>query len=186
MVGPDTVADSTVFAAGVAEFLAALQGVNADGGPPPGAHNFHRGGSLTTYDAETRNAVEKLASRIDAKAASELWEAAIRTAWDHAPVWVHGDVSSGNLLSRGGRLIGVIDFGNLAVGDPACDLSIAWAVFRGAARETFQSRLQYDAATWLRARAWTLWKALIVAAEITKTNAAEWTDPWPIIAEVLH
>jgi aminoglycoside phosphotransferase (APT) family kinase protein len=186
IVAPVAVADSAVFATGVAEFLTALQDVDADGGPPPGAHNFHRGGSLMTYDAQTRDAIERLGCRIDAKAAVQLWEAAGRTAWKDPPVWVHGDISIGNLLSRGGRLSGVIDFGNLAIGDPACDLWIAWSVFRGAARETFRSLLQYDPATWLRARAWTLWKALILAAGMTQTNAAEWTDPWPILDEVLY
>ncbi|MDD3006704.1 MAG: phosphotransferase [Candidatus Pacebacteria bacterium] len=41
------------------------------------------------------------------------------------PVWVYGDVSTGNLLVKNGQLKTVIDFGCSAVGDPACVLSIA-------------------------------------------------------------
>ena len=41
-------------------------------------------------------------------------------------VWFHGDVAAGNLLVRDGRLSAVIDFGTCGVGDPACDLVIAW------------------------------------------------------------
>lgn len=184
-VAPEEVANSKVFAAGVADFLVALQRIDAKGGPAPGAHNFHRGGSLTAYDAETRDALQHLEWRIDTKAATALWAAATRTAWTHCPVWIHGDISVGNLLSQDNRLIGVIDFGNLGVGDPACDLSIAWTVFRGESRKAFQSKLPYDPATWLRARAWTLWKALIIAADLTQTNAVEWRDPWTIIQQMM-
>jgi hypothetical protein len=122
----------------------------------------------------------------DALVVLGLWELALRTSWDRPPVWVHGDISVGNLLSHRGRLAGVLDFGSLAIGDPACDLSIAWTVFRGEAQRTFQAKLHFDAATWLRARAWALWKGLIVAAGLSQTNAAEWAEPFCIIDQVLR
>jgi aminoglycoside phosphotransferase (APT) family kinase protein len=184
-VEPAAVAQSAAFAADVAAFLARLQRVDAREGPPPGKHNFFRGGSLSIYESEVREAVRRLQGRIDGASVMGLWESAARTSWDRAPVWVHGDVSSGNLLSRRRRLAGVLDFGSLAVGDPACDLSIAWTVFRGAAREAFQRKLQLDAPTWLRARAWALWKGLIVAAGLSETNAAEWVEPLGVIDQIL-
>ena len=85
-----------------------------------------------------------------------------------------------------GRLSAVIDFGMLGVGDPACDLSIAWTLFSGESRETFRAMLPLDAGTWARGRAWTLWKASIVAAGLTGTNAAEAARPWRVIDEVLE
>lgn len=182
----ELIADSSAIAASVAGFLIALQSIDAAGGPRPGPHNFYRGGLLATYDAEARNAIQALKSRIDANAATETWEAATRTAWNHAPVWIHGDISLGNLLVQDGRLTGIIDFGMLGAGDPACDLSIAWTVFRGQSRKTFQAELRHDPATWLRGQAWALWKALIVAAEVTKTNALEWTDPLRVLDQVLR
>ena len=79
----------------------------------------------------------------------------------------------------------MIDFGMLGVGDPACDLPIAWALFRGESREVFLAMLSLDAGTWARGRRWTLWKALIAAAGLTDTNAVEAAEPWRIIDEVL-
>lgn len=184
-VEPSTVAHSSDFARDTAAFIAELQTIQTSGGPPPGPHNFFRGGPLSTYDSEVRKAVGQLEAQLDAPAVMELWKSALRTSWGRSPVWVHGDVSAGNLLSHRGRLTGVLDFGSLAIGDPACDLSIAWTVFRGEARRTFQTSLQFDAATWHRARAWALWKGLIVAAGLSETNAAEWTEPLFIIDQVL-
>jgi aminoglycoside phosphotransferase (APT) family kinase protein len=183
---PEAVTDSSDFAAGVAGFLVALQRIDSAGGPSPGPHNFYRGGSLTTYDAEVREAIGILQGRIDAKAATAIWEAALRTAWDHSPVWIHGDISVGNLLSQNGKLRAVIDFGMLGVGDPACDLSIAWTLFRGRSREVFRAMLPLDSGTWIRGRAWTLWKALIVEAGLSRTNAIEWAQSRHVIDEVLH
>jgi aminoglycoside phosphotransferase (APT) family kinase protein len=183
---PEVVADSNGFAAGVAGFLVALQRIDPTGGPSLGPHNFYRGGPLATYDAEVREAIGILERRIDTKAATAIWEAALRTAWDHSPVWIHGDMSVGNLLSQDGQLRAVIDFGMLGVGDPACDLSIAWTLFRGRSREVFRAMLPLDSGTWIRGRAWTLWKALVVEAGLSRTNAIEWAQPRRVIDELLH
>jgi aminoglycoside phosphotransferase (APT) family kinase protein len=93
-----------------------------------------------------------------------MWEAALAATWNGPPVWVHGDVAPGNLLVRGGRLAAVIDFGCSAVGDPACDLVIAWTYLDAPARAAFRDALPLDDATWTRAAGWALWKALIVLA----------------------
>jgi aminoglycoside phosphotransferase (APT) family kinase protein len=79
----------------------------------------------------------------------------------------------------------VIDFGQLAIGDPACDLAINWTLFHGKSRETFQSTLAFDKDTWARARGWTLWKALVVAAGFTNPNNTESSRCWRIIDAVL-
>lgn len=184
-VAPDRIGDLSEFARSLAQFLIALQRIDPTDGPLPGAHNFHRGGSLRTYDGETRQAIVALTDRLDVAAASEVWDAALATTWQRAPVWIHGDISPGNLLVRDGRLSAVIDFGMLGVGDPACDLSIAWTLFEGESREAFRAMLPLDAGAWARGRAWTLWKALIVAAGLTETNAVESARPWHVIDEVL-
>jgi aminoglycoside phosphotransferase (APT) family kinase protein len=162
--------DLSEFATALAAFLAALHRVDTEGGPPPGPHNFFRGGELRTYDAEspyspgTRKAIAALRHRIDARAATDVWEAGLDTTWRGAPVWVHGDVASTNLLVRQGQLSAVIDFGCSAVGDPASDLVIAWTFLSGESREAFRSGLQLDEATWARGRCWALWKALMILA----------------------
>ena len=55
------------------------------------------------------------------------------TSWNRPPVWFHGDVATGNLLIRDGRLAAVLDFGSSGVGDPACDTVIAWTFLSGTA-----------------------------------------------------
>jgi aminoglycoside phosphotransferase (APT) family kinase protein len=167
------------------EFLRALHRIEAAGGPEPGADNFHRGSDICVYGGELRRALVILEGRVDERAVTALWTSATRARWSRAPVWVHGDIAPGNLLERAGRLAGVIDFGNLAVGDPACDLAIAWTWLRGDARQDFRQALGLDEATWMRARAWALWKALVVAAGISPTTAIEYAAPLEVVERCL-
>jgi aminoglycoside phosphotransferase (APT) family kinase protein len=167
------VADLRQFAVDLAAFLRALQRIDASEGPPAGKHSFFRGGPLATYDAETREAIRALEGQVDASRARTVWEAALEASWAGPPVWIHGDVADGNLLVRDGRLSAVIDFGQLAVGDPACDLVIAWTLFEAESRTAFQAALPLDGATWARARGWALWKALIVLARRPGANHHE-------------
>jgi aminoglycoside phosphotransferase (APT) family kinase protein len=167
---PSRMADPVRFAADLAEFLEALQAIDAREGPPPGPHNFYRGGPVAIYDDETRRAISALAGRIDTAEVTDVWEAALAARWSGPPVWIHGDFAAGNLLVRDGALSAVIDFGCCAVGDPACDLAIAWTLLDGEAREAFRARLALDAGVWARGRGWTLWKALIVMAQLPDAN----------------
>ncbi len=173
------------FAEDLASFLNALRGVSAEGGPEPGSDNFYRGGKLAVYDEQARQAIATLGGQIDSATALSVWEAALATTWSGSPVWVHGDVALGNLLMRGGRLAAVIDFGQVCVGDPACDLAIAWTYFRAEDRRAFRARLALDSSTWQRGRAWALWKALVVAAGLVGTRAVEGQHAWQTIDEVL-
>lgn len=175
----------TDFAKSLADFLIAFHKIDFILGPKAGPHSFYRGGSLTHYDSETREALTLLKSKIDTRKALKLWEEALKTEWKKPPVWVHGDISSGNLLVQNGKLSAVIDFGQLAVGDPACDLSIAWTFFDRASRETFLSTLQLDEATLTRAKAWALWKALIVCAGLSDPNNKESQECSRIIDECM-
>ncbi|THK34960.1 aminoglycoside phosphotransferase family protein [Ensifer sp. MPMI2T] len=179
------VTDLSAFATTLAGFLMALQKVDATDGPPPGQHNFFRGGPLTVYDVETRRALLALEGKVDTDAARVVWEAALAATWHGAPVWFHGDVSSGNLLVEDGRLSAVIDFGTSGVGDPSCDLSVAWTFFHGESREVFRAALPLDRATWARGRGWTLWKALIVYAELPGTDSLEVERSRRVIEAVL-
>jgi aminoglycoside phosphotransferase (APT) family kinase protein len=156
----DRIADETQFAAGLALFLAALQIIDASDGPAPGMHNFWRGGPLAVYDEQTRESIDVLGDEINRDAVTEAWELALDTSWNRLPVWVHGDVAPSNLLVADGGLRAVIDFGCAAVGDPACDVVMAWTYFDGEGREAFRNGLSLDAATWARGRGWALGKAV--------------------------
>lgn len=169
----DRVADLAIFASDLAAFLTALYRCDTDGGPPAGPHSFNRGGPLLALDAQARQALESLSGVIDTTSAAAVWDAALAANAQAAPVWVHGDVTGANLLVVHGRLSAVIDFGCSAVGDPACDTTIAWTFFSGESRSTFTSQLLIDEPTWTRGRGWALWKALIeVAADLTRPGHA--------------
>jgi aminoglycoside phosphotransferase (APT) family kinase protein len=157
----DRITDVDRFATDLAEFLHALHGIDPVDGPPAGAHSHFRGGPVTTWDAQTRAAIVALDGQIDGDRALAVWSAALEAEWGGPPVWVHGDIAATNLLVVEGKLSAVIDFGCSAVGDPACDVPIAWTLFHGKNRRTFQDALGLDDATWARGRGWALWKALI-------------------------
>jgi aminoglycoside phosphotransferase (APT) family kinase protein len=179
------IADVPQFATDLGHFLVALKAIDATGGPSYGPHNFYRGGPLTTYDAETRESIAALDGRIDTDAVTAVWEDALSARWHGSPVWFHGDVAVGNLLVERGRLSAVIDFGTSGVGDPSCDVAIAWTLFEGESREAFRAALPVDDATWARGRGWTLWKALITVAALPGTNLREAQRSQRVIDEVL-
>ncbi|MCA2211250.1 aminoglycoside phosphotransferase family protein [Jidongwangia harbinensis] len=156
----DRIADPVRFARDLAGFLAALQRVDPADGPQPGTHNWFRGGTLRTYDSEVERALSALGGRVDAGRVREVWAGALDARWDGVDRWFHGDVAPGNLLLAGGRLAAVIDFGTCGVGDPACDLAVAWTLLTAEGRQAFRERLSVDDATWARGRGWALWKTL--------------------------
>jgi aminoglycoside phosphotransferase (APT) family kinase protein len=123
---------------------------------------------------------------VDTEAATAAWEAALRaSAWHRPPVWIHGDLSSGNPLTVRGRLSGVIDFGGLGVGDPACDLIVAWNLFSAETRDVFRAALQVDEATWARGRGGALSVSLINLPYCESTNPAIVASATHTIDEVL-
>lgn len=156
----DRISDPLRFALDLAAFLAALQSVEAVDGPRPGIHNWFRGGTLRTYHQDVDRALGELEGLVDEDLAREIWSDALDARWDGVDRWFHGDVAEGNLLLTDGRLTAVIDFGTCGVGDPACDLAIAWTLLTTEGRRAFRDRLSVDAGSWSRGRGWALWKAL--------------------------
>ncbi|MCG5435593.1 aminoglycoside phosphotransferase family protein [Micromonospora foliorum] len=163
--------DLSRFATDLAAFLRALRRVDATDGPAPGPHSAWRGGPLSTYDAETRAAIETHRDRVPVGVVTDIWQAALDATWTGPAVWFHGDVADGNLLVHDGRLAAVIDFGCSGVGDPACDTVIAWTLLHGPSRAAFRAALGLDDATWARGRGWALWKALITLDDRDPTKA---------------
>ena len=104
-------------------------------------------------------------------------------------------MTASNLLVLDGRLSAVVDFGSSAVGDPACDVAIAWTFFSAASREAFRETLGVDDATWARGRGWALWKAAITlrgaleaSSEAAETAGSRFGWRWSprrVIEEVL-
>ena len=157
----------------MARFIATLHGVDSAGGPLPGHHNSFRGVPLATRDAATRAAISNLRGTLDEGAMTAAWDATLNApVWNGPPVWIHGDLQAGNVLIQGGRLNAVIDFGCLGVGDPACDLIVAWNLFNAESREVLRAALKVDEATWKRGRGWALSVGLIALPYYEHSNPA--------------
>lgn len=156
----------------LAAFIVALRNIDATGGPRPSAANFGRGVPLAQRDAETRRWTEKARGLVDTAAVTAAWDEALAAPpWDGPPVWLHGDIAAGNLLVQDGRLSAVIDWGAAGVGDPACDLIVAWELFDAPTRALLRAELAIDDATWARGRGWALSTAIIALPYYQHTNA---------------
>jgi aminoglycoside phosphotransferase (APT) family kinase protein len=188
----EVIDDLTGFAAAVAEFLVQLRACDATGGPPPGQHNWWRGDPLDRYLGEARTALATVADELspaDVDTATAILDEAVASSWTRPPVWFHGDIAYGNLLVRDGHLAAVIDFGTSGIGDPACDVVLAWTLLRGTSRRAFADVLGLDGDTWARGRGWGLWKALITLAgsraSQTRADRASAADARRVIRELL-
>jgi len=178
--------DERAAAIAIAGFITALQRIDPTGGPEPGSHNFGRGVPLAKRDRYVRAALASLERELDAALVAAAWERALDAAvWTNAPLWIHGDLAPGNLLVRNGCITGVIDFGGLAVGDPACDLMVAWNFLTGDARAAFKTTLNPDEATWARGRGWALSMSVIALPYYLKTNPVIVENSRRTIAAVL-
>ena len=173
--------DSRQLAVDLASFLTALQRIDPTGGPPAG-----RGGPLATRDGPTRTAIDALRGEVDTDAVTAAWEAALEAPpWTHPPRWVHADLSPGNVLLVRQRLGAVIDFSLMGLGDPACDLPIAWNLLPEGVRDLFRTTLEVDDATWARGRGWALSIALIQLPYYRDTNPTLAASARHVIREVL-
>jgi len=183
------VADKREAARALAEFIGTLRQIDPTGGPEPGAHNSGRGVPLATRDGGVRRSLEALRVDLDARtleAAAAEWQAAIDApAWNRPGMWIHGDLHGGNMLVDGGRLSAVIDWGCLGVGDPACDLMVAWTFLDAPAREVFRAALDVDDSAWARSRGWALSMALIALPYYRDTNPGLVAISNAILKEVL-
>lgn len=133
-----------------------------------------RGVPLNTpiVDQETRKAISELNNDIDVPAVLTLWDQlSTKPAWQKSLVWIHGDFLPGNIIVNNHRLCAVIDFSDVGIGDPACDLVIAWSLFNSHSRNIFRDQLEnIDDDTWERGRGWALSIALIMLPYYKHTN----------------
>lgn len=146
----------------LAAFLAALH-QPAPAGAPKGRD---RGGPLAERAegfARGLAAATDLGLIPDPGAVRAVWEdAAAAPGWAGPAVWLHGDLHPANVLTAGGTFCGVIDFGDMCAGDPACDLAACWILLPGHAISRFHAASQPapDTATLRRARGWAILRAL--------------------------
>lgn len=183
----DRLADLRRVATDLAGFMAALQRIDTTGGPGPGEHNFFRGEALAERDEGVRASIASLQDEIDVGVVTAIWETALNAPeWDGPPMWIHGDLDSRNVLAAEGRLTAIIDWGSLGVGDPACDVMVAWKMLSADCRELFRAALAIGDATWERGRGWALSQALGALSYYTpETNPVLVREARRWLAEVL-
>jgi aminoglycoside phosphotransferase (APT) family kinase protein len=154
--------DAMQAARDLAGLIGAMQQIDPAGAPPG------RGKPLAEREESTRYWLARFNG--DPRVTTE-WERALSAPpWDGPPVWHHGDLDARNWLISDGRIRGVIDWGEVGVGDPACDVMVAWKLHSPAARDAFREALPTDDATWERARGWALSQAVAALAYYTPRN----------------
>jgi aminoglycoside phosphotransferase (APT) family kinase protein len=153
-------ADNAVWAPRLADALRALHVP----GPVDAPHNPMRGRPLSTRDDVMQPRLDAFGNRA---ALRDAWAAGLAASVGSEQVWIHGDLHPGNVLLADGTLAALIDFGDVTVGDPAYDLASSWMLFDAPGRETFRSATgsRYDDATWIRARAWAAYIALVLLTQ---------------------
>jgi aminoglycoside phosphotransferase (APT) family kinase protein len=146
----------------VADTLAALHRPAPDDAPV----NPFRGVALTTRNdlVEARLARLRSHPRIDAPRLAALWHDALAAPLAQERVWLHGDLHPRNVVVRGGRVVGLIDWGDLSGGDVATDLACAWTLIDSPVRRReLLDACGAPAAAVERARGWAVHLGLALA-----------------------
>jgi aminoglycoside phosphotransferase (APT) family kinase protein len=155
----------------LARFLTELRSAPVAGNTSVLARRSGRGVALVYSDAATRAAIAECEGLADTETLSAIWDNALATpVWQGAPVWLHGDLHVGNLLTTNGALSGVIDWGSFGMGDPAADLTVAWSMLDADCRAIFRAELDVDDDSWIRGRAWAISVAVIALPYYIETN----------------
>ncbi|HJQ03046.1 MAG TPA: aminoglycoside phosphotransferase family protein [Jatrophihabitans sp.] len=155
-------AAANALAADLAAFVTALHTVEVpDQAAADPNLRWYRGGPLSSIDASIRQYLEDCRRLpdlpLDVDGCLEVWAAAVELPLSNGiNCWLHADLVAENVLLRDDRLVAVLDFGGLTVGDPSVDLVVAWEVLEPEAREVFRECLDVDDMTWLRGRGWAL------------------------------
>jgi aminoglycoside phosphotransferase (APT) family kinase protein len=151
-----------------ADTLAAFLSVLHEAAPskaPVGRHG--RGGPLAASGGGVAHFLKLATDRgliANSDKVRDVWEdASTAPDWSGPATWIHADLHPANVLIRDGNFCGVIDFGDLCAGDPACDLGAAWLLLPDGALDRFYEGYLpgADQATKRRARGWGLLKALV-------------------------
>jgi aminoglycoside phosphotransferase (APT) family kinase protein len=128
--------------------------------PPEAPFNEFRSVPLSVREPFLLPRLERLKSSSDliTPGLEDLWQAAVAAPVDIDPTWIHGDLHARNVLSSGGAIAAVIDWGDMASGDKATDLASIWALLAepAARAEAIAALGPLSEATLLRAKGWAI------------------------------
>lgn len=175
--------DEVRLAQDLAAFVRAMRELDPDGAPVTAwPRPLHEEDELVRANLE----LLRDALGTDHGGALAIWEEALAAPrFGGRPVWIHGDLAPGNLLLRGGRLTGVLDFSAMGLGDPASEHRVAWNLLSSAAREVYRREVGADGATWARARGWVLLQALAQLPYYTARNPPLAASARHVVAELV-
>jgi aminoglycoside phosphotransferase (APT) family kinase protein len=166
----------------LAEFLRRLHHSAPDTAP----RNPVRGGPLAERIAAHQARALRLrgAAEVDSRAVRDVWERAVAAPIDVDATWIHGDLHPHNVLVDAARFSAVIDWGDMAAGDPATDLASIWMLFRREPdRRTAMSHYgPASPATWARARGW----AVLFGTLLADVGVADGTHYEALGARILR
>ena len=127
---------------------------------PEGAPtNPVRGVRLDTRRERFELCLDRLRGSCDliTPAIDRAWKDALAAPFTESTVWLHGDLHAQNVLSKNGKLAGVIDWGDMCIGDAAVDLCGVWTLLsQASARADALSRYAPDDALVARAIGWAI------------------------------
>jgi aminoglycoside phosphotransferase (APT) family kinase protein len=167
-----TLSDWPETARTLGKFVRSLREVESSGGRMSGSANGFRGSPLSTRDRWIRKCFESVSDIFELQAMRVAWEEALAApVWDKEPVWIHGDTHAANIIVRNGRVVGIIDFGLAALGDPACDLTLAWSFLPADSRTYFFEAVEVDDATLQRGKGWALYIGAIALSYYRDRNS---------------
>jgi aminoglycoside phosphotransferase (APT) family kinase protein len=119
---------------------------------------------------------------VDLDAVEAIWRRAVAVPDEARRVWIHADLHPFNVISLRGQFGGIIDWSDIAGGDPAVDLGFLQLLLSAAAMATaLESYGGVDSATLSRVRAIGLVKAATLAV-VRKENVA--AIGWRTLAEL--
>jgi aminoglycoside phosphotransferase (APT) family kinase protein len=180
------IANLTEAALTLGRFVTELRTIDTRDAPLQATDGFTRGGPLVSRDSAFRHALEQCEGLLDIRLVRAVWEDALAAPdWDGPPVWLHADLIPGNVLLRDGRVVGVLDFGTMARGDPAYDVTPAWHLLDRDSRGLFRNIVEADDAMWRRARGLVVSGGVIALPYYRDTNPSMIATACRGISEVL-
>ncbi len=146
----------------LAAFLAALHRA----APSDAPKNKFRSVTLGEKAADAEDRMTRLRQKTDllTDTVNRIWETALATPIDTATTWIHGDLHARNVLVTNGAISGIVDWGDLTVGDPATDLAAIWMLLSdpNARRRAMRSYGTASNETWRRAKGWAVLLGIIL------------------------
>ena len=115
-----------------------------------------------TAVAERMARLEQTTEQVSARVVA-AWREALEAPPAAERHWLHGDLHPRNILADEGRIVGVIDWGDLCGGDIATDLAVLWMLFdRPERQKALAAYGNIDPATLARAKGWAVFFGVVL------------------------